>query len=195
MGDEESSKLHFKTQRLMKNIFLIVALLAITFSFGQEKKVKTISKKAPTAVEIKEIPYEERISTIKGDPYGDASIAVESAPIKQDEDSNTIYNYAGIEVKPEFPGGNDKFFTFFSKNFQYTDEMKEAELKGKIFISFIVEPDGSITNIKVIRGLGFGTDVEAMRIIKRMPKWNPGEQNGKKVRCSYTVPITIYATK
>ena len=73
--------------------------------------------------------------------------------------------------------------------------MKEAELKGRIFISFIVEQDGSITNIKIIRGLGFGTDVEALRIIKRMPKWNPGEQNGKKVRCSYTVPITIYATK
>lgn len=195
MADEESSKLHFKTQRLMKNIFLFVALLAITFCFGQVKKVKNSSKKAPTTVEIKEIPYEERISTIKGDPDGDTSIAVESAPTRQDEDSNTIYNSAGIDVKPEFPGGTDKFFTFFSKNFQYSDEMKKAELKGRIFISFIVEPDGSITNIKVIRGLGFRTDVEAMRIIKRMPKWFPGEQNGKKVRCSYLIPITINATK
>ncbi len=195
MGNEESAELHCKAQTLMKKKLLFISLLIFSHSFGQAKKGKTNTKKVPRAVEIKEIPYEERISTIKDDSYGDSSIAVESAPTIQEEDSNTIYNSAGIEVKPEFPGGNDKFVTFFSKNFQYSDEMKEAELKGRIFISFIVEQDGSITNIKIIRGLGFGTDVEALRIIKRMPKWNPGEQNGKKVRCSYTVPITIYATK
>ncbi len=179
----------------MKNNFLFFALLAIAISFGQTKKSKSTSKKDPKAVEIKEIPYEERINYIKGDPYGDETIAVESSPAIQEENLNTVYNFAGIEVKPEFPGGQDKFFSYISKNFQYTDEMKEAELKGRIFVSFIIERDGSLTDIKVIRGLGFEADSEALRILKRMPKWNPGEQNGKKVRCSYTVPITIYATK
>ncbi len=197
MGDEESPKLYFKAQRIMKNNFLFIVLLAITCSFGQTKKAKSNLNKAPKAVEVKEIPYEERINYIKGDPegYGQATLAIESAPIMQEEDVNTIYNTAGIEVKPEFPGGSTKLVSFISSNFKYSQEMKEAELKGRIFVTFVVERDGSLTDIKVLRGLGFGTEAEAIQLFKKMPKWLPGEQNGKKVRCSYSFPITIDATK
>jgi len=181
----------------MKNNFLFIVLLAITCSFGQTKKAKSNPNKAPKAVEVKEIPYEERINYIKGDPegYGQATLAIESAPIMQEEDVNTIYNTAGIEVKPEFPGGSAKLVSFISSNFEYSQEMKEAELKGRIFVTFVVERDGSLTDIKVLRGLGFGTEAEAIQLFKKMPKWLPGEQNGKKVRCSYSFPITIDATK
>ena len=179
----------------MKKNILILSLLAITCSFGQTKKQNSNPKNTPKAIEVKEIPIEERINYIKGDHYGDETIVVESAPIIREEDVNTIYNIAGVEVKPEFPGGNDKLTTYFSKYFQYSDEMKEAELRGKIFASFLVERDGSITDIKIIRGLGYGTEKAALDVLKKMPRWNPGEQNGKKVRCSYIVPITIYANK
>jgi protein TonB len=179
---------------MRKNI-LFFALFTITCCFGQTKKIKSNPKNTPKAIEVKEIPIEERINYIKGDHYGDETIVVESAPIIREEDVNTIYNIAGIEVKPEFPGGNDKLTTYFSKYFQYSDEMKEAELRGKIFASFLVERDGSITDIKIIRGLGYGTEKAALDVLKKMPRWNPGEQNGKKVRCSYIVPITIYANK
>jgi len=178
---------------MRKNI-LILALLVITCSFGQVKKVKSNPKKTSKEVEVKEIPIEERINHIelKAD---DESIMIDAGPIINEEDENQIYNPYGIEVKPEFPGGNDKLTTYFSKYFQYSDEMKEAELKGKIFASFVVERDGSITDIKIIRGMGYGTEKEALNVLKKMPRWNPGEQNGKKIRCSYTVPITIYASK
>jgi protein TonB len=190
-----SANLNQQAPTIMKKNILILTLLAITCSFGQAKKVKSIPKKTSKEIEVKEIPIEERINYIKGDPYGDETLAIESAPIIREEDVNTIYNTAGIEVKPEFPGGYQKLDTYITKYFQYSDEMKEAELKGKIFASFVVERDGSITDIKIIRGMGYGTEKAALEVLKKMPRWNPGEQNGKKVRCSYTVPITIYATK
>ena len=163
---------------MRKNI-LFFALFTITCCFGQTKKIKSNPKNTPKAIEVKEIPIEERINYIKGDHYGDETIVVESAPIIREEDVNTIYNIAGIEVKPEFPGGNDKLTTYFSKYFQYSDEMKEAELRGKIFASFLVERDGSITDIKIIRGLGYGTEKAALDVLK---KCRDGIQANKMVK-------------
>jgi protein TonB len=130
--------------------------------------------------------------TIKGDP--DAPLTVEpvgNGPSVVEED-NTIYNTAGIEVKPDFPGGLEKFYKFVGKNFQVPDE---EGLKGKIFVTFVVEKDGSLTDIKVIRDIGYGTGKEAMRVLRSCPRWNPGEQNGKKVRVLYSLPITIQSAE
>jgi periplasmic protein TonB len=103
------------------------------------------------------------------------------------EDPNKLYGTAGLEVKPEFAGGMGKFGEYVGKNFQ-TPEDAPA---GKILMSFVVEKDGSLTDIKVIRDLGYGTGAEATRILKRCPKWKPGIQNGNPVRVSYTLPIAI----
>lgn len=179
----------------MKKITVLALLFTIGISYSQTKKKENKSKKVvPT-----ETIQEEKISIVEinpnsdgetvGNPYGNAPVFDEK------EDDNTIYNSAGIEVQPEFPGGNKILFTFISKNFKYTDEMKEKELKGRVVASFVVEKDGSLSDIKVIRSIGYGTEDEVLRILKSMPKWIPGEQNGKKVRCSYVIPIMIYATK
>ena len=101
---------------------------------------------------------------------------------------NTIYNMAGIEVKPEFPGGMAKFDTYFQKNFRMP---AEANLSGKIFVSFVVEKDGSLSDIKVLRDIGYGTGQEAIRFMKSSPKWIPGQQNGKIVRVQFTMPLNI----
>jgi protein TonB len=127
--------------------------------------------------------------TIKGDP--DAELTVEpvgNGPSQVVEEDNQIYNTAGIEVKPDFPGGLEKFYKFIGKNFQVPEE---DGLKGKIFVTFVVEKDGSLTDIKVVRDIGYGTGKEAIRVLKSCPKWNPGEQNGKKVRVLYSLPISI----
>lgn len=130
--------------------------------------------------------------TIKGDP--DAPLSVEpvgTGPSVVEEDNN-IYNTAGIEVKPDFPGGLEKFYKFIGKNFQVPEE---DGLKGKIFVTFVVEKDGSLTDIKVIRDIGYGTGKEAIRVLKSCPRWNPGEQNGKKVRVLYSLPISIQSAE
>ncbi len=176
----------------MKKLALLSLFLLMSFSYGQTQKKKNKYKKDVATTKV--ISLEERSNDIKADP--DAVISPTGyEPKTLQEDENIIYNPTGIEVQPDFPGGNKNLFAFISKNFQYSNEMKENELKGRIIASFIVEKDGSISNIKVVRSIGYGTENEVIRVLKLMPKWAPGEQNGKKVRCSYNVPIMIYATK
>jgi protein TonB len=106
-------------------------------------------------------------------------------------EANLLYNSSGIEVKPDFPGGISKFYEYIGKNFNapYT------KVGGKIFVSFVIEKDGSLTEIKVLRDIGFGTREEALRVFKKCPNWKPGLQNGKPVRCQYTLPISIQPSK
>ena len=180
----------------MSKITLLALLFTIGISYGQPKNKENKSKKVVPTVSSQEkiVTVIETNSNIKTKvidiPSGDVPNFQE-----EQEDDNTIYNTAGIEVQPEFPGGNSSLFPFISKNFKYSDEMIENELKGRCIASFVVEKDGSISDIKIIRGLGFGTENEILRVLKSMPKWLPAEQNGKKVRCSYMLPIAIYATK
>lgn len=101
---------------------------------------------------------------------------------------NSVYNTAGIDVKPEYPGGYEEFYKFIGKNYK-TPNVKGLE--GKIYVTFVIEKDGSITGIKVLRDIGHGTGKEAIRVLELSPKWMPGEQNGKKVRCTYSLPISI----
>ncbi|MBP6758001.1 MAG: DUF2059 domain-containing protein [Flavobacterium sp.] len=101
---------------------------------------------------------------------------------------NTIYNTAGVEVKPEFPGGMDQFYKFVAENFKTP---KVEKLAGKIYVTFVIEIDGSITGMKVLRDIGYGTGEEAIRVLKLSPKWLPGQQNGKTVRCTYSLPISV----
>jgi len=164
----------------------------------QVKFVKPVVAKADEVTE--EPPKVEEIKdkklgaeTIKGDP--DAELTVEpvgNGPSQVVEEDNNIYNTAGIEVKPDFPGGLEKFYKFIGKNFQVPEE---EGLKGKIFVTFVVEKDGSLTDIKVLRDIGYGTGKEAIRVLKSCPRWNPGEQNGKKVRVLYSLPISIQSAE
>ena len=109
----------------------------------------------------------------------------------QTED-NSIHNISGIEVKPEFPGGVQAFYKFIAANYRSPDV---AGLQGKIFVSFVVDKDGSLTDIKAVRDIGYGTGLEAVRVFSLSPKWKPAMQNGEAVRCSYLIPITINVTK
>ena len=94
------------------------------------------------------------------------------------------------EVMPEFPGGEQAMMKFVAENVQYPEEAKEKEISGRVLVSFIVEKNGSINEVKVMKGIGGGCNEEAVRVISAMPKWKPGKQEGKPVRVSYMMPIT-----
>ena len=102
---------------------------------------------------------------------------------------DTVYQIA--EEMPEFPGGVEALMDFVGKNVKYPEEAKEKEISGRVFVSFVIEKDGSVSNVKVLRGIGGGCDEEAVRVIKGMPKWKPGIQKGKPVRVSYMMPINF----
>ena len=96
-----------------------------------------------------------------------------------------------VEEMPEFPGGMAKLGEYLAKNIKYPQMAREAGVKGKVFIAFVIEPDGSVSNVQVLRGIGGGCDEEAIRVVKSMPKWKPGKQRGKAVRVSYNLPVNF----
>lgn len=102
-------------------------------------------------------------------------------------DNDSIYQI--VEVMPEFPGGTEAMMNYLSKNIKYPEEAKEQGISGRVFLSFVIEKDGSVSNVKVARGIGKLCDDEAVRVVKAMPKWNPGTMKGKPVRVSYMLPI------
>ena len=93
------------------------------------------------------------------------------------------------EVMPQFPGGDQAMMKFVSENVQYPEEAKEKGISGRVMVGFIVEKDGSISDVKVVKGIGGGCDEEAVRVVKAMSKWKPGKEKGKPVRVSYMMPI------
>jgi protein TonB len=94
-----------------------------------------------------------------------------------------------VEEMPAFPGGEQKLMEYVGKNIKYPQIARESGIQGRVFVGFVVEPDGSVSNVKLLRGIGGGCDEEAMRVIKNMPRWKPGKQRGKAVRVSYQIPV------
>ncbi|MFC5413038.1 energy transducer TonB [Larkinella bovis] len=150
----------------------------------------------PTVEELKEAVAAEK--TQEGDPNAEEVIvapeetagptkveaAVEAAP--KEEQIFTV-----VEQNPEFPGGMAALGQFLSKNIRYPPAASRANVSGRVFVSFVVNTDGSIQDVQVLKGLGFGTDEEAMRVVKAMPKWRPGKQSGRPVRVKYNLPINF----
>ena len=148
----------------------------------------------PTVEKLKEADPGQR--DIKGDPTADIVIAepVGEGPKREAAvavDDNKVYDFVSIEKQPEFPGGISKFYGYLSKAIKYPPMAQENNVQGKVFLSFVVEKDGKLTDITVTRGLGSGTDEEAIRVLKASPRWNPGIQNGKPVRVKYNINVNF----
>ena len=94
-----------------------------------------------------------------------------------------------VEEMPQFPGGEAKLLEYVATHIKYPQIARETGIQGRVFVGFVVEPDGSVSNVKILRGIGGGCDEEAMRVIKSLPKWKPGKQRGKAVRVSYQIPV------
>ncbi|BAU54614.1 energy transducer TonB [Mucilaginibacter gotjawali] len=101
-----------------------------------------------------------------------------------------ITDLRSLDRSPEFPGGDEAFYKFLSKNLRWPVR-GDIDIEGRVVISFIVEKDGSLTNFKVEKKLWPDMDAEALRVLKKSPKWIPGKQHGKLVRVKYMVPINF----
>lgn len=99
--------------------------------------------------------------------------------------------FLSVEENPEFPGGPAKLLEYIQKNLEYPEAARENEIQGRVFVGFIVEEDGSVSNVKILRGIGYGCDEEAIRLVYSLPKFKPGKQRGKPIRVAYTLPIVF----
>lgn len=95
-----------------------------------------------------------------------------------------------VEQDPQFPGGISELMKYLQKNVKYPSAAQRANISGKVILQFVVEKDGSVAQVRVIKSVGFGCDEEAVRVVKSMPKWSPGKQNGRAVRVYFNLPVT-----
>jgi protein TonB len=150
--------------------------LPVLFDFDDKKQKKRL---VPLNERIRPIPTIDKIATNSIVPP--KIILNPEAP-----EADQIRTF--VEQKPEFANGGDKGLKkYLQENVKIP--AAAAEVSGKVYMQFVVEKDGSLSNIKVVRGLGNGCDEEAMRVITAMPQWFPAKQNGKEVRFRYTLPV------
>lgn len=125
----------------------------------------------------------EKVSVIYGLPvvfrYDDAV-----APEKETEVLFTV-----VDEMPEFPGGDVAKFKFLATHIKYPVEAKEKKIQGTVYVSFVIDEEGTVTEVKVVKGIGYGCDEEAIRVVKLMPKWKPAKQKGKPVKIQQSLPI------
>ncbi|MCZ4245886.1 TonB family protein [Pedobacter punctiformis] len=139
---------------------------------------------APLSVSAKNLKHSKNLTE---------PILIETPP-KNEEKDNKIYDFVSIDKQPTFPGGITKFYEYLSKSIKYPKAAQENNVSGKVFLSFIVETDGSLSDVAITRGLGSGTDEEALRVIGGSPKWNPGYTGGKPVRVKFNINVNFSLT-
>lgn len=114
------------------------------------------------------------------------SLNQEAYPVLKQDDA--LFNTSGIDKLPEYPGGMTAFYSFIAANYKSPDTKGRS---GKVFLTFVIEKDGGISHIKVLRDIGYGSGDEAKRVLRECKNWIPGEKDGKKVRVLYSLPIQI----
>ncbi|WP_138990485.1 energy transducer TonB [Larkinella sp. C7] len=131
----------------------------------------------PNALDVIEAPTETA-----GPAPVEKSIEVERKPDEV---------FLKVEQDPQFPGGMRKMAEFLEKNLRYPPAASRAGISGKVYLQFVVNTDGSIVDVSVVKGIGFGCDEEALRVAKKMPPWQPGKQSGRPVRVRFTLPVVF----
>jgi protein TonB len=116
---------------------------------------------------------------------------IEITPVKIEEEEDELETeiFTVVENDPEFPGGMEALYQYLGKNIKYPQLARDNNITGMVYVNFVVERDGSISNPKVLRDIGGGCGAEAIRVVKAMPKWTPGKQRGKAVRVSFNLPV------
>ncbi|MBR4885820.1 MAG: energy transducer TonB [Muribaculaceae bacterium] len=109
----------------------------------------------------------------------------EPEPVKEEE------IFVAVEQQPEFPGGNAALMKWLGNNIRYPQMALENGISGRVIVKFVVEKDGSVSGVTLVRGVDKDLDREALRVVKSMPKWQPGKNNGQSVRCYFTLPVTF----
>lgn len=176
------------------------------------RKAKTTKKFLPPKVKPdEEVPDEELMPTqeelkeadpgvadVAGDglevEYEEEEVVVAEAPPKPEpepEEPKEEKIFMFVEEQATFPGGNRALFRYLSENIKYPEFAKATDIQGKVIVEFVVEGDGSITQARVLRGIGGGCDKEALRVIRKMPNWQPAQQNDRKVRSRMVLPLSF----
>ena len=160
----------------------------IKFLPPEVKKDEEVNEPPPTIDEVKEAVIANKTEEgVKGD---ETAVVVEEAPApieapKEEE----IFTYA--EQMPSFPGGYKEMMLFIQKNITYPKEALSMGIEGKVYIEFVVDAEGNLSNFTVKKGIGYGCDEAALAVVKKMPKWDAAKMNGRPVKIRTSMPISF----
>ncbi len=146
-----------------------------------------VSGTESAALRLKKIDGKWLVVYEKEGPEDDGNYEYDESTDYDDDDET----FVAVENMPEFPGGEAALYKYLTKNLKYPDIAREQNIQGKVYVQFIVEKDGSITDPKAIRDIGGGCGDEAVRVVSGMPKWKPGNQRGRNVRVQFTLPVAF----
>ena len=119
------------------------------------------------------------------------TFALSIPSLAQDDNVEQGKVFDVVEQMPQFPGGEAELYQYIQTHIQYPPEYGDVYIQGRVVVQFVVEKDGSIGEVKVVRSLDKDLDAEAVRLVKSLPKFTPARQNGQVVRCWYTLPVTF----
>lgn len=144
--------------------------------------IEVVEEKVDTKMEIKSEDDQSQRQT---------EVYIPPPPPKPKQEEVTEEIFVVVEEQPEFPGGNAAMMKFLSDNIRYPVIAQENGISGRVICNFVVERDGSITDVQVVRGVDPSLDREAIRVIQQMPRWKPGKQRGSAVRVRFTLPVVF----
>jgi len=208
-----------KKRVFFTQIGLIVALAVVLFAFewksydrsesslGQRmiddtpEEIIPITKQEVKPPPPKPPPQTTILNIVEGDVEIDDEIEIDAEAdddtemmeyIPDDDDEEEVAEmeiFTVVEDAPGFPGGDEARIKYLQNNIKYPQMARESGIQGTVYVTFVVERDGKVTNVQILRGIGGGCDEEAIRVIQNMPSWNPGKQRGKPVRVQFNMPI------
>ena len=153
---------------------------------NQVKQMDKLDDKVAVGTENKEGVKDRTVEAVRSEI---AVAAPPPPPAPKPEVASKVFDV--VEEMPSFPGGQGALMSYLSSNVKYPVVAQENGVQGRVIVSFVVERDGSISDVKVARSVDPSLDREAQRVVKSMPKWKPGKQNGSAVRVKYTVPVVF----
>jgi len=142
-----------------------------------------VEEPPPTQVEIEET----KVSTVTQEGENIVDLPPENPVV--DPDEGKVFTI--VEEMPSFPGGEEKMLQYIANNIKYPAVARENNITGRVYVSFVVDKDGKIKDAKVLRGIGGGCDEEALRVVKMMPEWKAGKQNGRAVQVQFNLPVNF----
>ena len=131
------------------------------------------------------------VGIINAEAKADEALEFTRVEVKEEVEEAEEEVFLVVEEDPEFPGGLDALSKFIADNIKYPQLAKENNITGKVFVSFVVEKDGRVGQVKILRDIGGGCGNEAVRVVKMMPRWKPGKQRGKAVRTQFNLPVNF----
>ena len=176
---------------MKKAFFTLAVLCAVAMMAGCKGGGTPAELDDRTATEADSLSQKEMLITPPG--YFDKYSIPSEGPIDTMELDTMIFTFC--EVDAEFPGSEDSLNAFLHRNIRYPKDAKDKKIEGTVYVSFVVERDGDITDAKVVRDIGYGCGEEALRVLNTMPKWKPATQHGYAVRQQNNLPIRFSLNK